>query len=79
VNLSENTAFHVMRAFHMAGRCVECGTCANACPLNIPLLDLYQKVGKDAQELFGYTAGLDPEAQPLLSTFSVDDPDDGIL
>jgi formate dehydrogenase (coenzyme F420) beta subunit len=78
-NLSENTAFHVMRAFHLAGRCVECGMCIRACPVRIPLTDLYQKVSKDAQELFGYTAGLDAAAPPLLSTYSVDDSDAGIL
>lgn len=79
VNASENAAYHIMRAFHIAGRCVTCGMCEKACPVGIPLTTLYQKVEQDVLELFDYTAGINPAAEPLLSVFDVNDPDDGIL
>lgn len=36
--------FHIVRALHMIGRCVDCGLCQEACPANIPLRKLYKKV-----------------------------------
>lgn len=79
VDISENTAYHVMRAFHMAGRCISCGMCEKACPVDIPLTRLYKKVERDVFELFGYTAGIDKDIAPLLSMYRVEDSDEGIL
>ena len=79
VNLSENVAFHIMRAFHTAGRCIGCGSCERACPMNIPLTELYKKVEEDVIELFDYRAGLNEEEKPLLSIYRVDDSNENIL
>ena len=35
--------FHLIRAVHMAGRCIDCGLCEDACPVDIPLRLLYRK------------------------------------
>ena len=32
-----NLEYHMVRAMHLAGRCVECGTCGAACPVGIPV------------------------------------------
>ena len=66
--------FHVMRAFHQAGRCTGCKACADACPAGIPIGLLNQKVAKDVERLFGgYDTGLDP-AKPLpFTTFRKDE------
>ena len=29
--------FHLVRAVHMAGRCIDCGLCEDACPVDIPV------------------------------------------
>ncbi|MCK5560310.1 MAG: 4Fe-4S dicluster domain-containing protein [Thermoplasmata archaeon] len=79
VNVSENTMFHVMRAFHMAGRCVDCGECERACPMDIPLMELNKKLQKDVKELFEYEAGIDIECKPLLAIFKPDDPEEFVL
>ncbi len=50
-------AFHIIRAFHMAGRCVDCGLCEEACPAHIPLRTLYRGVRKAVKELLGYEPG----------------------
>ena len=33
----EENMFHIIRAFHVAGRCTDCGECSRVCPQNIPL------------------------------------------
>ncbi|NLW37341.1 MAG: dehydrogenase [Peptococcaceae bacterium] len=76
-NLSENTAFHLIRAFHVAGRCIDCGECDRVCPVDIPLRNLNQKIQKDLKDLFnaptpGSEAGL---ASPL-GEFATGDPEE---
>jgi formate dehydrogenase subunit beta len=65
--------FHIMRAYHLAGRCVECHACDNACPMHIPLSLLNRKIAKEAEALFGYVAGGDPDIPPPLATFRKDE------
>ncbi len=75
VELSEVFSFHLVRAYHCAGRCIECGECARACPMGINLMELNRKLIKDIDELYGeYEAGLDPEQEPPLLTYQPDDP-----
>ena len=71
---SDTLFYHIVRALHLAGRCVGCGACTRACPVGIDLTVLNRKLLKDAKELFGHESGLDLEAAPLLSTSSPDDP-----
>ncbi len=49
--------FHLVRAVHMAGRCIDCGLCEDACPAEIPLRLLYRKVNAIVKDLFGYETG----------------------
>ena len=79
VTVEENLLFHVTRAFHLAGRCIDCGECERVCPQGIPLMELNRKLARDVKDLFDYEAGMDTEAKPLFATFKVDDPDKGIL
>jgi formate dehydrogenase subunit beta len=72
-------AFHLVRVFHTAGRCVECGECERACPMNIELRVLSGKLVKDVQEKFGYVAGADAEASPPLATYKPDDPNEDFM
>jgi len=53
----ENPTFHLSRAVHMVGRCIDCGLCEEACPSNIPVRTLYKKVGEIVSEVFGYRTG----------------------
>ena len=39
-----NLEWNVMRAMHLAGRCVNCGDCSRACPVGIPLYLLNQEL-----------------------------------
>lgn len=71
--------FHIMRAMHLAGRCVDCGACEKACPAGVNLRLLNRKLERDARELFGHVAGLRVDDKPLLTTFRPNDPGDFIM
>jgi ferredoxin len=58
VNSFEEKMFHIIRAFHVAGRCTDCGECSRVCPQNIPLHLLNRKFIKDINTFYGdYQAG----------------------
>ena len=76
IDVSNNAFYHLMRAMHMVGRCIDCGECERVCPMDIPLRKLYKKLEKEIKKLYGYEAGLNSEDAPLFTTFSVDDPDE---
>ena len=76
--LSDTIIFHLVRAFHVAGRCVNCGACARACPMGVDLMSLTKKIAKDMNELYGYTAGMDIEELAPFATFKEDDPQEFI-
>jgi len=65
----ENELWQIMRAFHLAGRCIGCDECQRVCPVDIPLSLLNRKLEKEVKELFDFQAGLNPEGQPPLATF----------
>jgi formate dehydrogenase subunit beta len=71
--MPQKAFFHIMRAYHLAGRCVQCHACDEACPMEIPLSLLNRKIAREVQELFGYSAGSDPEIPPPLATFRKDE------
>ncbi len=77
VSLSENRAFHLARAMHLAGRCSLCGACDRACPMGIPLRELYAKVAENIRELFGEEA-LKPDAEAPFLTFQEEDTEQAI-
>ncbi len=74
-----NLKWHIVRAFHLAGRCVGCGECERVCPMDIPLSKLNTILNKELKEMFGYEAGLDDKELQPLSTFSEDDKEDFFL
>lgn len=55
--------FQLVRAIHMAGRCIDCGLCEENCPADIPLRVLYKKANALVKDLFGYEVGA-PESGP---------------
>lgn len=70
----EENLFHIIRAFHVAGRCTDCGECSRVCPQNIPLHLLNRKFIKDIDELYGeYQAGEDITKDSPLTSYTKDD------
>jgi len=53
----QNPIFHITRALHMAGRCIDCGLCNEACPADIPLRTLYKKIADLVDQEYQYRPG----------------------
>jgi ferredoxin len=77
-NLAENQVYHLTRAMHVAGRCVECGECERICPVGIPIMQMNKKIIKEINDLFGpYEAGVTlEETPPPLGTYQTGDPEE---
>lgn len=74
--LSENKIYHLIRAFHIAGRCIECGECERVCPMGIHLTKLNRELSRSLKELFRFDgAGIRLNDKPPLITFDLKDPD----
>jgi formate dehydrogenase subunit beta len=72
--------FHIIRAFHVAGRCTDCGECSRVCPQGIPLHLFNRKFIKDIDEFYGeYQAGEDTTSKGPLTNFTFEDVEPGIV
>ncbi len=70
----EEKMFHIIRAFHVAGRCTDCGECSRVCPQQIPLHLLNRKFIKDINGFYGeYQAGETVGSRAPLVNYTVDD------
>jgi len=49
----EEQMFHIIRGYHVAGRCTDCGQCSRVCPAGIELYLLNRKIIKDINEMYG--------------------------
>ncbi len=72
---TDTRTFHFLRAFHLAGRCTDCGSCERACPVGIKVRQFTKKLEKEVKELYGYEAGLIQDQRPPLDTHRPDDPE----
>ena len=76
----EENLFHIIRAYHVAGRCTDCGECTRVCPQGIPLHLLNRKFIKDMNELYGeYQAGEEIGQKHPLESFEKTDCEPGIV
>jgi ferredoxin len=70
-----NLMYHLTRFYHLAGRCVDCGECTRACPVDIPLNLFHKYMARECEEMFGQKAGMDPNQKPVMVDFKVEDSD----
>ena len=76
----EESLYHIVRAWHVAGRCTDCGECSRVCPEHIPLHLLNRKFVKDIDEIYGpYVAGSDMETKPPMLTWTAGDAEPSVV
>ena len=76
----EEQLFHIIRAFHVAGRCTDCGECSRVCPQGIPLHLLNRKFIQDINRFYGeYQAGADPDARGPLTSYTTGDVEPSVV
>ncbi len=67
---NEKRTFHLIRAYHLAGRCVGCNECERACPMEIPISLLNRRMTQVMEEEFGFLAGVDVVPSPVVTVLS---------
>ncbi len=75
-DISDVSLYHLVRALHLAGRCIGCGACERACPMGIDVRLLQRRLAAEVEKLYGYRPGEAAEALPVLSSFAMNDPQD---
>ena len=77
-NSFEEQMFHIIRAFHVAGRCTDCGECSRVCPQHIPLHLLNRKFIRDIDNFYGeYQAGAEEGSRAPVVNYTTDDIEPG--
>jgi formate dehydrogenase subunit beta len=70
--------YHLTRMAHMSMACVGCGQCSNACPNDIPVMELFRSVAARTQASFDYVPGRSLDEPPPLSVFKEDEFQDAV-
>jgi formate dehydrogenase (coenzyme F420) beta subunit len=70
VKLPTDTAFfHITRMLHISTLCVGCGQCSTACPMDLPVMELFRTAANRTQARFNYEPGRSPDEPLPLSVF----------
>jgi len=69
--------YHAGRAMHLAGRCVECGACDNACASGVNLKYVIQELTDFVEEMYDFRAGMSLDEEPAMLTYESTDQEVG--
>jgi len=78
-NTHGNMEWHVLRAMHLAGRCISCGECGRACPVGIPCHLLTMQLADQVHNYFKVYAGTSEKMSSVLSTYEPNDKESFII
>jgi ferredoxin len=78
-NAYGNMEWHILRAMHLAGRCISCGECGRACPVNIPCHLLTMQLADQVHNYFNVYAGTSEKMGSVLSTYEPNDKESFII
>jgi ferredoxin len=78
-NTHGSMEWHILRAMHLAGRCISCGECGRACPVGIPCHLLTMQLTDQVYNYFKVYAGTSDKMNSVLSTFEPNDKESFII
>jgi len=78
-NTYGNMEWHILRAMHLAGRCISCGECGRACPVGIPCHLLTMHLADETFRYFGVHAGTSDKMKSVLSVYDPGDKENFII
>jgi ferredoxin len=78
-NTHGNMEWHILRAMHLAGRCISCGECGRACPVGIPCHLLTMQLTDQVYNYFKVYAGTSEKMSSVLSTYEPSDKESFII
>jgi formate dehydrogenase (coenzyme F420) beta subunit len=78
-DIGAKMVYHLGRAMHLAGRCVECGACERTCPSGVNIRYLVKDLADFCKELYGYTPGENPDDIPAMTSFDQNDREIGFM
>jgi ferredoxin len=78
-DISGNMEWHILRAMHLAGRCISCGECGRACPVGIDCHLLTMHLSDQVYKYFRVYAGLSEKMSSVLSTYEPNDKENFII
>jgi len=67
LGVNEKRAFHLGRAYHLAGRCIGCNECERVCPVGIPISLLNRLLADEIAATFDYHAGYTIAPSPFVT------------
>jgi len=71
--LPDTSLFQIGRMIHMSLSCVSCGSCEDACPMSIPVAQIFSMIADETQGLFDYIAGKSLYEPIPLKTYKEDE------
>jgi len=74
-----NFEWHIVRAIHLAGRCISCGECGRACPVGIPCHLLTMYLADQVHSYFNIYAGTSDKMSSVMSTYDPKDKESFII
>jgi ferredoxin len=67
IEVNEKRAFHLGRAYHLAGRCIGCDECERVCPVGIPISLLNRMLADEMAASFDHHAGYTIAPSPFIT------------
>ena len=79
IDTGTKMTFHLGRAMHLAGRCVECGACEAACASGVNVRYIIKEATNFINETYGFKTGMDFDTKQAMLTYKMEDKEIGFF
>jgi len=79
IDAGTKMTFHIGRAMHLAGRCVECGACESACASGVNIRYIIKEATDFIEDQYGFKTGMDFDITQAMLTYKLEDKEVGFF